>query len=137
MLRRTLTDWAMTGSNAVGGVYNANYATRNPRASMQVEILLDTGGNALAKTTTYGYDTTYQFNVGVDETSVTEYDYTSVDQNTAQTGVITSIPLGTLLRTTLTSYLTGNSSYRSRNIVGLPTLVTIQNASGGRWRRRR
>src|SRR2546423_10280263 len=64
MLRRTLTDWAMTGSNAAGGVYNANYATRNPRASKQVDILLDTVGNALAKTTTYGYDTTYQFSVG-------------------------------------------------------------------------
>jgi YD repeat-containing protein len=132
MLRRKLTDWATTGSNSAGGVTNSNVATRNPRMSRQVEILLDTGGNALAKTTTYGYDTTYQFDVGIDQTSTTEYDYTSVDQNTAQTGTTGSIPTGTIiLRKTQTSYLTGNSSYRSRNIVGLPTSMTVQNASGG------
>jgi RHS repeat-associated protein len=131
MLRRKLTDWATTGSNG-SGITNANVATRNPRMSREVEILLDTGGNALAKSTTYGYDTTYQFNVSVDQTSVIEYDYVSVAQTTAQSGAVSSIPTGSsVLRTTLTSYLTGNSAYRSRNIVGLPTVVTVQNASGG------
>ena len=131
MLRRKLTDWATTGSNGSGST-NANVATRNPRISREVEILLDTGGNALAKSTTYGYDTTYQFNVSVDQTSVVEYDYVSVAQTTAQSGAMSSIPTGSsVLRTTLTSYLTGNSAYRLRNIVGLPTAVTVQNASGG------
>ncbi len=131
MLRRTLTEWAMTGSNAVG-LLDVSKATRNARVTKQVELLLDTGGgSALAKTTTCGYDTTYQFDVGVDQTSRSEYDFAAVDQNTAQTGDIGSMPTGALLRRTLTSYLTGNASYRARNIVGLPASVTMQNASGG------
>ena len=127
MLRRTLTEWSMTGSNAVGltGVGNAN---RNPRAAKQVEILLDTGtGSALAKTTVYGYDTTYQFSTGVNQTSVSEYDYVAVDQNTAQTGAITAIPMASQpMRITETTYLDDNASYRSKNILGLPTSITVK-----------
>jgi RHS repeat-associated protein len=127
MLRRTLTEWSVTGSNAVGlvGVGNAN---RNPRVTKRVEILLDTGtGNALAKTTVYGYDTTYQFSTGVNKTSVSEYDYVTVDQNTAQTGAIGSIPIPSQpARIAETTYLDSNSSYRLKNILGLTTSVTVK-----------
>jgi RHS repeat-associated protein len=127
MLRRTLTEWSMTGSNAVGlaGVGNAN---RNPRVTKLAEILFDPISNsALAKTTVYGYDTTYEFSTGVNPTSVSEYDYVSVDQNTAQTGAIGSIPMPPQpVRITETAYLDSNSNYRLKNILGLPTSVTIK-----------
>jgi RHS repeat-associated protein len=131
MLRRRLTDWAMTGSNATGLFPSAQqYASRNPRMTKQVEILLDTGGAALAKTTTYGYDLTYQFSTGADQTSVNEYDYVAVDQNTAQTGPISSIPVAAQpLRITETAYLDSNASYRARNLLGLPTSVTVRNGA--------
>src|SRR5882672_1300366 len=45
ILRRNLTDWTMTGSN--GGSL-AQGANRNARVTKQVELLLDTGGSALA-----------------------------------------------------------------------------------------
>lgn len=127
MLRRTLTEWSMTGSNAVGlvGVNNAN---RNPRVTKQVDILLDTGtGNALTKTTVYGYDTTYQFSTGVNQTSVSEYDFLAIDQSTAQTAAIGSFPAPSQpVRITETAYLDSNSNYRLKNILGLPTSVTVK-----------
>jgi len=126
MLRRKLTEWSMTGSNA------GNAANRNPRVTRETEFILDTGGNALAKTTTYGYDTTFQFDVGADQTSVSEYDYVAIDQTTAQTTAITSIgsiPMGTLIRTTQTGYMTSDANYRNRNIVGLPTSTIVYKGS--------
>jgi RHS repeat-associated protein len=131
MLRRRLTDWAVTGSNATAQFTSAQqYASRNPRMTKQVEILLDTGGDALAKTTTYGYDLTYQFSTGVNQTSVKEYDYVAVDQNTAQTGPISSIPTPAQpLRITETAYLDSDASYRARNLLGLPTSVTVRNGA--------
>src|SRR5205807_7570369 len=93
MLRRKLMEWSVTGSNATGLFPNAQqYAARNPRVTKEVEILLDTDGSAVAKTTTYDYDLTYQFGVGVEQTSKSEYDYVSIDQTTAQSGDIGSIP---------------------------------------------
>ncbi len=128
MLRRKLTEWAMTGSNGGGAPGGLEYANRNARVIRETEFIFDTGGGALARTTTYGYDLTYQFDVGIDQTSVSQYDYVLVDQNTAQTMAVTalsSIPTGTLLRTTQTTYLTGNANYRTaRHIVGLPTSTT-------------
>src|SRR5262249_29496204 len=52
MLRRSLTEWTVSGP-LPGGHASAQ---RNPRVTKKVEILLDTGGNALAKTTTLSYD---------------------------------------------------------------------------------
>jgi len=127
MLRRKLTDWATTPSNATF-LQGTQLANRNARIAREVEFILDTGGGALAQTRTYGYDTTYQYDVGIDRTSVSEYDYILVDQNTAQTTPITSlgsIPNGTVLRTTQIAYLTSNANYRNRNIIGLPTSTTV------------
>ncbi len=137
MLRRTLTDYEqgcttmakpVPPNTSNPGSYTA---CRNPRPIKAVSLILDTGGNALASTTTSGYDATYQFTVGPDATSSSQYDYASVDQTTAQTGAIGSIPTGALVRTTTTTNLTGDSNYRSRNILGLPITSTVYNAAGG------
>ncbi len=134
MIRRKLTDWAMTPSNAGGFPSGAQLATRNPRIAREVEFLLDTAtGPALAKSRTYGYDLTYQWSVGVEQTVVNEFAYVEVDLNTAQTiaiGSLGSIPNGTLLRTTETDYLTSNANYRARNILATPTATRIKNGSG-------
>jgi RHS repeat-associated protein len=136
MLRRTLTDYEQGCTNMAKPVppntsNTGNYtACRNARPIKTVSLILDTGGNALASTTTTSYDATYQFTVGPDATSSSQYDYAAVDQTTAQSGAIGSIPTGALIRTTTTSNLTGDANYRNRNILGLPVTSTVYNASG-------
>ncbi len=132
LLRRTLTKWDKSS-----GTYNrpspgtGTYtATRNSRPIKTVSIWLDTGGDALTTTNTFNYDTTYWWNVGLDRTSVSEYGYQLVDQNTAQNGTVDSIPLGTLVRTSNTTYTTADANYRNRNILGLPTYSSISDANG-------
>ena len=132
LLRRTLTKWDKSS-----GTYNrpspgtGNYTpSRNPRPIKTVTMWLDTGGDALTKTTSFEYDTTYWWNVGLDRTSSSEYEFTLVDQNTAQNAAVDSLPLGTLVRTTNTTYTTGDPNYRNRNILGLPTYSSISDANG-------
>lgn len=132
LLRRTLTKWDKSS-----GTYNrpspgtGTYTpSRNPRALRTTSIWLDTGGNALTTTTTFDYDMTYWWNVGLDRTGSSEYGFTQIDQNTAQNGVIDSIPLGSLVRTTNTTYTTSDPNYRNRNILGLPTASSISDANG-------
>jgi len=80
----------------------------------------DTGGPALAKITAHEYDTTYQFSTGVNETATNEYDYVVLDQTTAQTIAIGSVPTGALLRRTEKTYLDAtNQAYRDRNLLAL------------------
>jgi len=134
MIRRKLTDWAMTPSNATGNPSGTQIANRNARKTRETEFILDTGGGpALARSKTFGYDLTFQYDVGLEDTSVNEYDFVDVDQNTAQTlpiGSLATIPLFTLLRTTEHDYLTSNASYRARNLLGLKTATRIKNGSG-------
>lgn len=120
MLRRTLSQLAMDGPQAGG--YST--ATRNARVTKTVEIILDTGGNALAAATEMTYDP--DLNV----TSTKQYDYVSISQTTAQTADIPSIPNGDLLRTAETDYLTNDASYRARNMLSLPTATRIKNGAG-------
>jgi len=126
MLRRTLTDWAVTGPMSGG----QPSATRNPRITKEVDLILDTSSDALAKTTIYGYDSTYEFDVGIEQNAVNEYDYATVDQTTAQGGASSSITPGLLVRTTEKSYLDGDSSYRSRNLIGLITSTRVKDTAG-------
>ena len=133
MLRRTLIEYQQTSAtyNRPHQQYPGTYtAYRNPRVSRSVKLILDTGGNALSSTTTTSYDTTYQFSVGLDATAISEYGFAVVDQTTAQTGAIASIPYGSLHKTTQTSFLTSDPNYRNRNILGLASYVTILNSSG-------
>jgi RHS repeat-associated protein len=135
MLRRTLFEYSQTSATInkpVPQYFPGTYtAYRNARPTKTVNLILDTGGNALVTRSDALYDTTYQFTVGVDATSSSEYAYTTVDQTTAQTCPISSMPTGALVRTTQTAYLTGDANYRNRNILGLPTSSTIYNGTGG------
>src|SRR6266851_5149366 len=132
LLRRHLSEWSVTGSNATSQFSNAQqYATRNARVTKEVDIIFDTGGPALAKTTTHEYDLTYQFSTGVNETAINEYDFVTLDQTTAQSIQIGSVPSGSLLRRTEKTYLdAGNQAYRDRNLLGLVTSVTTMNGVG-------
>ncbi len=132
LLRRTLTKWDKSS-----GTYNrpspgtGTYtATRNARPIKTVSLWLDTGGDALSTTSTFGYDTTYWSNVGLDRTTSSEYGFTPVDQNTAQNGTVDSVFQGQLFRTTNTTYTTSDANYRNRNILGFPASTSISDASG-------
>nr|MDQ3010320.1 hypothetical protein [Acidobacteriota bacterium] len=124
MWRRGLTDWDKTASGSYG-------STRNPRPIKQVNILLDTGGNALTRTTAMSYDG------DLNQITAGSYDYTSVTATTGQTGAITSISAGTLLRTEETTYLVNDAefsssqtAYRNRHLIALPTKQYVKNGSG-------
>lgn len=123
LLRRRLTEMYVDGAQA-GGYATA---TRNPRPTKTVDILLDTGGNALAATTTFEYDG------DLNQTVVRHYDYAQVAQSTAQTGAISAMPSGALVRTDEATYLVNDTSiaqstrdaYRARNLVALPSISRV------------
>jgi hypothetical protein len=106
-------------------------ATRDPRPTKEVEILLDTSGAAMAATTTTSYDN--DLNV----IASYQYDYVSVDSATAQTGDINSFPLGTLLRTEETTFLVNDTNvpqatrdaYRARYLISLPSYMRVKNGA--------
>jgi RHS repeat-associated protein len=134
MLRRTLIDYAQT-SNTINkpnvqnqtGTYTAY---RNPHTVKTVSLILDTGGDALAKTVTHEYASNgYEPTTGLDRTASTESYFASVDQTTAQTGAITSISSGSFASRAETTYL-DNSAYRSRNMLGLPTSFVLKDGNG-------
>lgn len=131
MLRRTLTDWHVTGP--LGGIYAAQDASRDPRMIKQIQILLDTGGDALAAATTTEYDTDIDpdptLGIELNPISTTSYDYASVDSTSAKNDPIDSIPMGTPIRTQETTYLVNDSfidgsirqQYCGRQLLGLPS----------------
>jgi RHS repeat-associated protein len=137
MLRRTLYQYGVTTSITNKPVppntFNSGTYTayRNARLEKAVSILLDTGGDALAKTDINEYiDNGHQFSTGLDQTASTETHFQPVDQVTAQSGVIASIPAGLTAERTETVYL-NNSAYRNRNILGLPTTVLLKGVVNG------
>src|SRR5262245_22034297 len=127
MLRRTLVEWSVSGP-LPGGHPSA---TRDPRGTKKVEILLDTGGNALAATTVTSYDD------DLNEIATYRYDYVPVDPTTAQTGAINSFPLGTLLRTEESTFLVNDAAipqatrdaYRARHLISLPSYTRVMNGA--------
>jgi hypothetical protein len=133
LIRRTLTSWATSDQTYARppqgtGTYTA---TRNPRPTKTVNLILDTGGDALMSATTFQYDTAYQFTVGTDRTQSAEYGFRALNQTTAQTAAIDAIPIDpqALVRTSETSFLTGNLNYRARNILELVSSTTVKNAA--------
>jgi RHS repeat-associated protein len=138
MLRRTLTEWVQSGLTYPTPATSAKTYTakRNARPVKTVSLILDTGGDALAKTLTYQYDTTYEFTTGVDQTVSTESHFDSVYQQTAQTGTINEISPGsgtTLASSVETAYVDSSDpnyyTYRSRNILGLVRSVTLKDGN--------
>lgn len=131
MLRRNLIEYAQTSATfnrppQGTGTYTAN---RNARPIKIVNLILDTGGNALTSANTFQYDTGFQFTVGVDRTQALEYNFTTTDQTTAQTGPIANIPLGSPMRSTETTFLTANANYRNRNLLNLASTTLIRDLS--------
>src|SRR6185295_18029407 len=130
MLRRTLTKWITDGPTPGGDAS----ATRNPRVSKQVQILLDTTGDALTRTTFYAYD--QDLNVS----STTESDFVAVPLTSAQTDSISSFGAGSPMRTVDTTYLVNDTliassvrnAYRARQLIALPTIVVTRNGLGTR-----
>ncbi|MGH9769610.1 MAG: RHS repeat domain-containing protein, partial [Blastocatellia bacterium] len=130
MLRRILTNWVTSGPTPAPPAGYVN-ATRNARATKTVEILLDTGGNALAKTTTMNYD------ADLNVIEAKHYDYASVAPSTAQTGTIDSMPLGAHIKTDKALFLLSDPSYSgswaaysARNLVALPTATWVETPGG-------
>ena len=135
MLRRTLNQYGVTTSITNKPVppntFNTGTYTayRNPRLEKSINIVLDTGGNALAKTVSHEYiDNGFQFSTGLDRTATSQYHFVSVDQTTGQSGTIASIANGSLANRAETVYL-NDSAYRNRNILGLPTSVVLKDAA--------
>ena len=128
MIRRSLVDWTQDGPLPGGHAQ----ATRNPRPTKKVEIMLDTTGNPLAAVTIPTFD------ADLNEIKSEHYDYTSVSLSTAQTGAISAFTAGTLIRTEETTYLVNDTSYsqairdayRARNMLGLPTKKIVKNTAG-------
>lgn len=128
MIRRTLTEWVMDGPLPGGH----STATRNPRPTKTIEILLDTTGDALAKTTTTQYD------IDLNAIVTNQYDYVTISQSAAQNSAIGSIPQGSLIRTEEMTYLVNDLNisstirqlYRDRHLLSLPTNSKVKNASG-------
>jgi RHS repeat-associated protein len=130
-IRRTL--YELTKDGPIGSGYQT--ATRNARVTKQVNIILDTGGDALASAT----ETTYDGDLNV--TSTKYYGFYPVNQTTAQTGSIAAIfnpALFPVLKTEETTYLVNDTNisqsvrdtYRGRNLISLPTSARVKDGSG-------
>ena len=136
MLRRTLTENTQTIATFAkpvppGTINPGNYtAYRNPRPIKTVSLILDTGGDALAKTLMYEYASNgRESTTGLDRTASTESYFASLDQGTAQTGPIDSIPPGTIVSRNETVYL-NDQAYLNRNILGLSTSAVLKDGFG-------
>ncbi len=127
MLRRSLTQWST--------ITPAGGHPRNPHVTKTVSLILDTSGNALATTLISQYD------ADLNVTSVDKYDFASIDQGTAQTGAITSIASGALLRKEEITYLVNDASiaagvrqtYRDPNLTRLVSSSRIRNSRMLSW----
>lgn len=132
MIRRTLTEWQRTVINYPPGIETTKFATRNPRPVRIVEIRVDATGAALAKTTIMNFD------ADLNVTARKCHDHVQIDPSFAQTAAIGSIPDGALLRTEEFTYLVSDpdieqwvrDSYRSRNLLSMPTKTIVKDGSG-------
>ena len=139
LLRRKLTEWVTTGTNSTNSVAQQS-AKRNARVAKEVSILFDTDTtSALAKTTVYNYDLTYQYTIGAIASSVVEYDWSVVSKTTAKTASIGSFSAPTpALRTSETTNLlldstipqTIRDAYRDRHLVGLVSSTRVKDSAG-------
>jgi YD repeat-containing protein len=128
LIRRNLTQWEVTDSNATSQLRGLQNATRDPRAVKEVKILFENGGSsALALTTTYSYDPE------LNNVSVTRYGFVTLNASLAQTNTIDQIQPGVKLRTDETTYLLRDpnyssvqADYRARGLIALATSTTIK-----------
>lgn len=136
LLRREITQYEQT-TNTVAivapcgqGTYTTYFSpTRNPRPNKQVSITFEGSGSALAQTSIFSYDTTYQLSTGLDMTGATTYNFAVIDNTTAQNGTIGQISTGSVAKTIETTYV-NDGNYLSRNILGLSGTVYVKNGAG-------
>jgi len=125
MLRRMLSKWEEAGPTPGG----RGGASRDPKVTKQVSILLDTGGaNALSAATVNRYEQTSQ---PLNLTSATQYGFDdSMDKATARTAGVDSFnpPDLQAVRTTETTYI-DDQTYFDRGLVALPASVIVRSGS--------
>lgn len=134
MLRRSLTEFAYESTIINIPAGGTTQATRNPRPVREVSLILDTGGNALAKMTTYQYSATYpsaEFTIGLDRTGIIESHFLEIDQTTAQGGTVGAIAAQNFppASSSETKFL-DDPAYLNRYILGLQTSVVLKDANG-------
>ncbi len=134
MLRRSLTEFAYESTLINIPAGGTTQATRNPRPVREVSLILDTGGNALAKMITYQYAATYpsaEFTIGLDRTGITEPHFLEIGQTTAHTATIGAIAANSFppASSSVTTFL-DDPAYLDRYILGLPTAVILKDANG-------
>jgi RHS repeat-associated protein len=136
MLRRTLKDYDQTSNIVQPSIPlldpTTKTAYRNSRLIREVNILLDTGGDALASSTSYEYDPdpnlTLRLTTGLDLIAKENTHFLPVAQSTAQTDTIGAISPGARFSRFEMVYL-DDAVYRSRNLLGLPISVLIKNGN--------
>ena len=133
MFRRTLTEFTQTSNTVQASIPQIDNTTktayRNARPTKTVSLILDTGGDALAKTVTYEYASNgYELTTGLDRTASTESYFASVTQTTSTSGAIGDIQSGTQASRAETTYL-NDSAYLNRNILGLPTALVLMDGN--------
>jgi RHS repeat-associated protein len=138
MFRRSLTQFSQTSNTVQPSLPQLDNTTktayRNARPTQTVSLILDTGGNALAKTVTHEYASNgFELTTGLDRTASNESYFGSVPQSTAQTGDIDSIQAamqGQLPASRAETTYRSDSVYQTRNILGLPKLVVLKDGNG-------
>ena len=134
MLRRMVRELDQTSNTVQPSIPQLDPTTktayRNPRTIREVNLILDTGGDALAKTVQYEYDPfpTYKLTIGLELLATNERHFAFVAQTTAQTGTVDLMPVGILASRSETTFL-DDAAYRSRNILSLPTLAVLKDAN--------
>ena len=138
MLRRSLTDFGWTDNPVPPrlGLQGelTEHAYRNVRPTKSVSLILDTGGSALAKLVTYGYNSNpnYALTTGLDRTDMTETYFAEIDQTTAQSATILTISTSytfPLASSSVTTYV-DDANYQTCNILGLATSVVLKDSNG-------
>ncbi len=134
MYRRSLSEYSQTSNTVQPSIPQIDNTTktayRNARPVKTVSLILDTGGDALAKTITEEYTSNgYELTTGLDRTASNEYYFASVNSSTAQTGAIGDIQSGTLANRAETTYLNDSAYDVARNILGLPTVVSLKDSN--------
>jgi RHS repeat-associated protein len=133
MLRRTIRDFDQTSNTVQPSIPQLDPTTktayRNRRLIKVVNLMLDTGADALVKTLTCEFASNgFELTTGLEQTASNETYFATVDQTTAQTGLITDMPAGAVANRVETTYL-NNTGYLNRNILGLASAIVMKNAN--------
>lgn len=91
---QTTLNYSVTCQLGQSSVTKTYPLSRTPRLVRKTNIIFEGSGSALAQSNTFAYDLTNQMTTGIDRTLSAAYNYEVVDNQTAQTGNLAQIPLG-------------------------------------------